>query len=140
MQHDHRNDMDAAVVFVKFGHGKRDDANKKSDEVVLRLLNESKDRKKMLTLRISRQTGTISIQESTITTTFFFESNRDQNMDSINKPDIMKEMETDYVGFWIMYRQGNVRKLSSKFVSIGILFDAPFITFGDNIIFIFVTQ
>ena len=114
MQHDHNNDFDAAVVFVKFGHAKRNSNNRKSEEVVLRLLNESKDRKKMLTLRISKQTGTITIQESTITSTFFFENNREQNMDSINKPDIMKEMETDYVGFWIMYRRRNVSRIMSS--------------------------
>ena len=113
MQHDSRNDIDAAVVFVKFGNRKRKGGNR--DEIVLRLLDEKKNRKKMLTLRISRQNGRISIQDSTVTSSFFFEDNRNQNMVSTDRIDIMNEMESDYVGFWIMYRY---RKVNLVYMSI----------------------
>ena len=112
MQHDYKNDIDAAVVYIKFGHGKITGNDQDNDEVVLRLLDNFKNRKKMLTIRISRYAGTISIQESTVTSSFLvLESNREFSMDSVNKPDIMKEMEKDYVGFWIMYRRRNVRNM-----------------------------
>ena len=107
IRHDDRNDLDAAVVFIKFGSssmGSRPDR----DEVLLRLLNPNKSRRKMLTLRFRRSNGQISIQESTVTSSFFFENNRDRTEASSDRSDIMKVMESDYVGFWIMYRYRNV--------------------------------
>ena len=112
MQHDDKNGIDAAVVFIKFGH--KQSNSRKGDEVVLRLLDEDKSRKKMLTLRISRKWGTISIEESTVTSSFFFENNRDKSMSSTDRPDVLRDMESHYVGFWIMYRY---RKVIKKFKS-----------------------
>ena len=75
----------------------------------MRLLNPNKSRRKMLTLRFRRRNGQISIQDSTVTSSFFFENNRDRTEASSDRIDIMKSMESDYVGFWIMYRYRNVR-------------------------------
>ena len=105
IKHDDRNDLDAAVVFIKFGSSSM---GHDRDEVVLRLLNPNKSRRKMLTLRFRRSNGQISIQESTVTSSFFFENNRDRTEASSDRNDIMKAMESDYVGFWIMYRFRNV--------------------------------
>ena len=107
MQHDERNDVDVAVVFIKFGSS-TSGSNPDHDEVVLRLLNPNKSRRKMLTLRFRRRNGQISIQDSTVTSSFFFENNRDRTEASSDRIDIMKSMESDYVGFWIMYRYRNV--------------------------------
>ena len=107
MQHDDRNEVDAAVVFIKFGSSSTRSSHD-HDEVVLRLLNPNKSRRKMLTLRFRRRNGQISIQESTVTSSFFFENNRDRTEASSDRTDIMKTMESDYVGFWIMYRYRNV--------------------------------
>ena len=112
MKHDYTNDIDAAVVFIKFGHGKRNTLGAKEDEVVLRLLDKNRSRHKMLSIRIGRQGGKFSIHESTRSSSFFFENERDQEMESINNPDIMDQMETDYVGFWIMYRRRSVRTIN----------------------------
>ena len=106
-QHDERNDVDVAVVFIKFGSS-ISGSNPDHDEVVLRLLNPNKSRRKMLTLRFRRRNGQISIQDSTVTSSFFFENNRDRTEASSDRIDIMKSMESDYVGFWIMYRYRNV--------------------------------
>ena len=106
MQHDDRMDADVAVVFVKFGSSTG--SNSHNDEAVLRLLNPNKSRRKMLTLRFTRKNGKISIQESTVSSSFFFENNRDKTEASSDRLDITKSMESDYVGFWIMYRYRKV--------------------------------
>ena len=115
MKHDYTNDIDAAVVYIKFGHGKKNTLSQKEDEVVLRLLDKKKSRNKMLSIHIGRQGGKFSIHESTRTSGFFYENERDQEMESVKKPDIMDQMETDYVGFWIMYRHRSVIPINILF-------------------------
>ena len=72
MKHDYTNDIDAAVVYIKFGHGKKKPLGQKEDEVVIRLLDKNKSRYKMLSIRIGRQGGKFSIHDSTKTSSFFF--------------------------------------------------------------------
>ena len=115
MKRDEKNELDAAVVFIKFGHEKRKSRN--NDQVFIRLLDENKSRRKMLTLRISRSSGRISLIESTVRSSFFFENNSEKKMASTDRLDIMKEMEQDYVGFWIMYRYKKVETSFFKNVS-----------------------
>ena len=127
MKHDHTNNFDATVVFVKFGHEvnmqpNRDGGtgvsktnqikrNAENDVVVIRLLNEYRSRNKMLSIRITRKSGKISIHESTITSSFFFSNERDAEMESVTRNDLMSQMEEEYVGFWIMYRKRSVSYL-----------------------------
>ena len=53
MQHDERNDVDVAVVFIKFGSS-TSGSNPDHDEVVLRLLNPNRNHKLNI-LRVTQE-------------------------------------------------------------------------------------
>jgi hypothetical protein len=56
--------------------------NSGDDIAVVRLLDDDKDRKKMLTIKFHRKEGRLVLYESKIT----------------------RRMEDDYVGFWVQYK------------------------------------
>lgn len=59
MDHDDETNVDIGMIFVKLGED-----GSPSDTAVIRLLDESKSSNKMLTVKITRRDGRVSISES----------------------------------------------------------------------------
>jgi hypothetical protein len=59
MDHDEDSNVDLGMIFVKLGED-----GSQSDTAVIRLLDESKSTNKMLTIKIARRDGRVTISES----------------------------------------------------------------------------
>ena len=101
VEFDTRQKIYYAVVYIHMN-----DMGLHEDEAVLRLLDENRNNRKMLTIKFS-QNGKISIGDATRTSSFFFENERDIERASVQESDIMTKMSEDYVGFWIRYNYGD---------------------------------
>jgi len=103
MVKDAETTMDVGVFFVSLGPSQRS-GNKGDDTAVIRLLDEAKDRKKMLTIKIDRKSGKVALYESKITRNFFFSNENDKEVAKFKDSQMKRRMEEGYVGFWVQYR------------------------------------
>ena len=110
--------IDVGTVYVNLGL-----VGESSDVAIVRLLDEDKNNRKMYTIKWYRRNGQISISESTRTRSFFFDSERDNEVASIEDLDILTRIQTGFVGFWIMYKYDETSR--GGLLSVG-LNGAPF--------------
>jgi molybdate-binding protein len=82
MDYDEAMNADIGVFFVNLGLD-----GGSSDQAVVRLLDESKTSSKMLTVKLYRRDGKLSISESTRSTGFFFSSG-DQDYERAKYEDV----------------------------------------------------
>ena len=94
--------VDQGVVFVKLGPPGQ--GNNRQDVAIIRLLDEQKNDRKFYTIKFYRQSGKITISESTRSRSFFFENERDSERVSIDELDVITRMQLSYVGLWIHYK------------------------------------
>jgi len=108
---DDARDADVGVFFISLGS---ESLNSNDDVAVLRLLDERKDRRKMYSIKLDRRKGKIGIYESKITRNFFFSDETDKEVASFTDYQTKTQMESGYVGFWMMYKyeEGYGGKLS----------------------------
>ena len=78
--------------------------NSGDDIAVVRLLDDDKDRKKMLTIKFHRKEGRLVLYESKITRNFFFSNENDREVAKFEDFETRRRMEDDYVGFWVQYK------------------------------------
>ena len=90
-----------SVVFVKLP---KNPTGRTGGGAIIRLLDEQKSPRKMYTVKFYRDTGKISISESTRSRSFFFENERDQERISIDELEVTTRMQLEYVGFWIQHK------------------------------------
>ena len=116
----HRTEYDAAfgvdvgTVYVNLGR-----TGSQNDVAIVRLLDERRSASKMYTIKWYRQSGKISISESTRTRSFLFgQSERDNERAAVDDLDTLARMQTGFVGFWIMYKYDDI--LNGAQLSVGL--------------------
>ena len=98
-ERDSVQNIDYAVVYIKLLKGEG-----RNDVAIIRLLDETKNPRKMYTVKFYRSEGKITLSESTRSRSFFFDSERDAERVAITDLDVMTRMQLDYVGFHIQFR------------------------------------
>ena len=93
--------IDVAVVYVKFDINHEGRSTFVNDVAQIRLLGHNKSPSKMYTVKFYRSTGKMSIAVSARTRSFFFTNERDQDKVSKERTDIINQMQLTHVGFWI---------------------------------------
>jgi hypothetical protein len=78
--------------------------NSGDDVAVVRLLDDEKDRRKMLTIKLHRKEGRLVLYESKITRSFFFSNENDREVAKFEDFEMKRRMEEGYVGFWVQYK------------------------------------
>ena len=105
--------VDVATVYVRLGT-----EGSTSDIAIVRLLDETKNPRKMYTVKWHRRNGKISISESTRSRSFFFDNEYDNEKATVDDMDTLARMQTGYVGFWIQYKYDDA--LNGGQISVGL--------------------